>query len=147
MVFIYRRRESFLLRAGHKCAHMYTESAEYQYMKLLTTPKAWFKANIDATLKIYGRDHNIQKEDLLLGTHTLSQTGSVLCVKALLLSQSDWCTASSKLCSIREPQTSRWSCKFANNPRFLRLFSLLVLGSFQCLFGSKKRTSVGNVYN
>ena len=61
------RRESFLLRAGHKCAHMYTESAEYQYMKMLTTPKAWFKANIDATLKIYGRDHNIQKEDLLLG--------------------------------------------------------------------------------
>ena len=46
---------------------MYTESAEYQYMKMLTTPKAWFKANIDATLKIYGRDHNIQKEDLLLG--------------------------------------------------------------------------------
>ena len=36
-------------------------------MKMLTTPKAWFKANIDATLKIYGRDHNIQKEDLLLG--------------------------------------------------------------------------------
>ena len=63
----FRRRESFLLRAGHKCAHMYTESAEYQYMKMLTTPKAWFKANIDATLKIYGRDHNIQKEDLLLG--------------------------------------------------------------------------------
>ena len=36
-------------------------------MKMLTTPKAWFKANIDATLQIYGRDHNIQKEDLLLG--------------------------------------------------------------------------------
>ena len=67
ILFFFRRRESFLLRAGHKCAHMYTESAEYQYMKMLTTPKAWFKANIDATLKIYGRDHNIQKEDLLLG--------------------------------------------------------------------------------
>ena len=65
--FFFSRRESFLLRAGHKCAHMYTESAEYQYMKMLTTPKAWFKANIDATLQIYGRDHNIQKEDLLLG--------------------------------------------------------------------------------
>ena len=36
-------------------------------MKMLTTPKAWFQANVDATLQIYGRDHNIQKEDLLLG--------------------------------------------------------------------------------
>ena len=36
-------------------------------MKLLTTPKAWFQANVDATLRIYARDHNIQKEDLLLG--------------------------------------------------------------------------------
>lgn len=46
---------------------MYTESAEYQYMKMLTTPKAWFKANVDAILQIYGCHHNIQKEDVLLG--------------------------------------------------------------------------------
>jgi hypothetical protein len=66
---------------------MYTESAEYQYMKMLTTPKAWFKANIDATLKIYGRDHNIQKEDLLLGGYIFFKTGfsSVCFIKKLFL--------------------------------------------------------------
>jgi hypothetical protein len=93
---------------------MYTESAEYQYMKMLTTPKAWFKANIDATLKIYGRDHNIQKEDLLLGRCLYAciflNTGfcsvRVENFHFFDMSQSDWCIASSKLCSIREPQTS-----------------------------------------
>ena len=79
---------------------MYTESAEYQYMKMLTTPKAWFKANIDATLKIYGRDHNIQKEDLLLGRWYLPVI-SVLKRRFFKKSRSDWCIASSKLCSIR----------------------------------------------
>ena len=54
---------------------MYTESAEYQYMKMLTTPKAWFQANVDATLQIYGREHNIQKEDLLLGKACMSSVG------------------------------------------------------------------------
>ena len=78
--FTFRRRESFSLRAGHKCAHMYTESAEYQYMKMLTTPKAWFKANIDATLQIYGRDHNIQKEDLLLGRWYICDDTDQSCV-------------------------------------------------------------------
>lgn len=85
---------------------MYTESAEYQYMKMLTTPKAWFKANIDATLQVYGRDHNIQKEDLLLGRLYMSIIGSVLCFIFFKIIPSDWCIASPKLCSIREPQTS-----------------------------------------
>ncbi|KAF8154194.1 hypothetical protein B0H34DRAFT_80502 [Crassisporium funariophilum] len=60
------RRQSFVLRAGHKCAHMYTESAEYQYIKVLKAPKAWFQANVELILHIYGRDHNIHKEDLFL---------------------------------------------------------------------------------
>ena len=84
MLTEFSRRESFSLRAGHKCAHMYTESAEYQYMKMLTTPKAWFQANVDATLQIYGRDHNIQKEDLLLGKFMFDASSIInVCVKHL----------------------------------------------------------------
>jgi hypothetical protein len=62
-----RQRESFLLRAGHKSAHMYTETTEYQYIKKLEAPKAWFKANAGAILNIYGAEHNIQKEEIFLG--------------------------------------------------------------------------------
>ncbi|KAF8968828.1 hypothetical protein BDZ97DRAFT_1654578 [Flammula alnicola] len=60
------RRHSFRLRAGHKCAHIYTELAEYHYMKKLDAPKAWFQANADFILNFYGQGHNIQKEDLFL---------------------------------------------------------------------------------
>lgn len=60
------RRESFLLRAGHKSAHMYTETTEYQYIKKLKAPKAWFKANAGTILNIYGAEHNIQKEEIFL---------------------------------------------------------------------------------
>jgi hypothetical protein len=60
------RRQSFRLRAGHKAAHLYSESVEYQYIKKLEAPKAWFKANVDSILNFYGQQHNIQKEDLFL---------------------------------------------------------------------------------
>ncbi|KIM41815.1 hypothetical protein M413DRAFT_138529 [Hebeloma cylindrosporum] len=60
------RRHSFRLRAGHKAAHLYSESAEYHYMKKLEAPKAWFKANADSILNFYGQQHGIQKEDLFL---------------------------------------------------------------------------------
>ena len=46
---------------------MYTETTEYQYIKKLKAPKAWFKANAGAILSIYGAQHNIQKEEILLG--------------------------------------------------------------------------------
>lgn len=36
-------------------------------MKRLDAPKAWFQANADRILDNYGQEHNIQKEDLMLG--------------------------------------------------------------------------------
>ncbi|KAF9481618.1 hypothetical protein BDN70DRAFT_876101 [Pholiota conissans] len=60
------RRQTFRLRAGHKCAHLYTESAEYHYVKRLDAPKAWFHENADRILGVYGKEHGIQKEDLFL---------------------------------------------------------------------------------
>ena len=62
-----RRRQSFRLRTGHKHAVLYTESAEYHYLKKLDAAKAWFRGNIDQVLSIYGREHNVQKEDVFLG--------------------------------------------------------------------------------
>lgn len=61
------RRYSSPLRTGHKTAHLFTESALYRYIEDLATPKAWFKANVDHILDLYGTQHNIQKEDLYLG--------------------------------------------------------------------------------
>ena len=46
---------------------MHTEGSEYLYMKQLDAPKAWFQANADRILDNYGQEHNIQKEDLMLG--------------------------------------------------------------------------------
>lgn len=68
----FSRRQSFRLRSGHKCAHLYTESAVYQYLKKLDAVKAWFRGNVEQVLNIYGPEHNIQKEDLFLGTPLVS---------------------------------------------------------------------------
>ncbi|KAG6855823.1 hypothetical protein H0H87_010489 [Tephrocybe sp. NHM501043] len=65
------RRYSFPLRAGHKTAHMFTESTMYRYVESLEVPKKWFKANVDAIMQIYGPTHHIQKEDLFLVIGTL----------------------------------------------------------------------------
>lgn len=61
------RKYSTPLRNGHKAAHLFTESTVYRYVEDLVAPKAWFKANIDHILKMYGRTHSLQKEDILLG--------------------------------------------------------------------------------
>ncbi|PCH42817.1 hypothetical protein WOLCODRAFT_25573 [Wolfiporia cocos MD-104 SS10] len=65
------RRYSSPLRAGHKVAHLFTESTAYRYVEDLGTPKRWFKANVDAILKIYGEEHRIQREDIFLVIGTL----------------------------------------------------------------------------
>ncbi|KAG5637074.1 hypothetical protein H0H81_005844 [Sphagnurus paluster] len=62
------RRYSFPLRAGHKTAHLLTETTVYNYLESLEVPKKWFKANVDAIMQIYGQAHHVQKEDLYLGT-------------------------------------------------------------------------------
>ena len=63
----YSRRYSSPLRAGHKAAHLFTESTVYRYIEDLATPKKWFKANVDHILAMYGAKHRISKEDLYLG--------------------------------------------------------------------------------
>ncbi|KAG6811114.1 hypothetical protein H0H93_014577, partial [Arthromyces matolae] len=65
------RRYSFPLKSGHKTARVFTESTMYNYMESLDVPKKWFKANVDAILRIYGPVHHIQKEDLFLVIGTL----------------------------------------------------------------------------
>ncbi|KAI8992697.1 hypothetical protein BD414DRAFT_481927 [Trametes punicea] len=67
----YSRRYSSPLRAGHKAAHLFTESTIYRYIEDLATPKKWFKANVDNIIAMYGAQHHISKEDLYLVIGTL----------------------------------------------------------------------------
>lgn len=46
---------------------MCAETTVYNYVERLEVPKKWFKANVNAIMKIYGSKHRIQKEDLFLG--------------------------------------------------------------------------------
>ncbi|KAJ3994635.1 hypothetical protein F5050DRAFT_1575245 [Lentinula boryana] len=65
------RRYSYPLRAGHKTAHLCTETTMYHYMESLDAPKKWFKANVDTVLEVFGSQHQIQKEDLFFVIGTL----------------------------------------------------------------------------
>lgn len=61
------RRYSYPLRAGQKSAYLCTETTVYRYVDNLVAPKAWFVANIDSILDLYGKEHRLQKEDVLFG--------------------------------------------------------------------------------
>ncbi|KAM5539547.1 hypothetical protein V8D89_006656 [Ganoderma adspersum] len=67
----YSRRYSSPLRCGHKTAHLITESTNYRYLEDLSTPKKWFKANVDHILAIYGKEHRISNQELYLVIGTL----------------------------------------------------------------------------
>jgi abelson tyrosine-protein kinase 1 len=56
------------LRAGQKTAFIYTEATKYSWLQNLQSAKAWFKANVDRILDIYGEEHQLHREDLSLGT-------------------------------------------------------------------------------
>ncbi len=47
---------------------MYTESTEYRYLRQVEAAKTWFKVNVDRILDVYGAEHNIAKEGLMLST-------------------------------------------------------------------------------
>jgi len=66
------RRYSFGVKANHKIAFLCVESTTYRYIEDLSTPKRWFKANVDDILKAYVGNHQITKEDLFLVIGTLS---------------------------------------------------------------------------
>ncbi|KAJ3730506.1 hypothetical protein C8R42DRAFT_650363 [Lentinula raphanica] len=72
------RRYSYPLRAGHKAAHLCTETTMYRYMENLDAPKKWFKAHVDTVLNIFASQHQIQKEDLFFVIGTLD-TRNMLC--------------------------------------------------------------------
>ncbi|KAJ3975139.1 hypothetical protein EV361DRAFT_792931 [Lentinula raphanica] len=65
------RRYSYPLRAGHKAAHLCTETTMYRYVENLDAPKKWFKAHVDTVLNIFASQHQIQKEDLFFVIGTL----------------------------------------------------------------------------
>ena len=75
---------------------MHTEGSEDLYMKRLDAPKAWFQANADRILDNYGQEHNIQKEDLMLG-----ESGRHLCFDRFNVLCSDQSASGPELCSFR----------------------------------------------
>ncbi|KAJ6589026.1 hypothetical protein B0H19DRAFT_1058099 [Mycena capillaripes] len=65
------RRYTYPLRIGHKAAYLCTETTMYRYVENLDASKKWFKANVDAIMRQYGPQHELQKEDLYLVIGTL----------------------------------------------------------------------------
>lgn len=95
------RRYSFPLRSGHKTAYMCTETTLYSYMDNLHAPKKWFKTNVGLILQTFGKEHQIQKEDLLLG-----QCSSALFIPSvfeLMWNYSHWNAQDTQLCSLCQP--------------------------------------------
>ncbi|OBZ74270.1 hypothetical protein A0H81_05040 [Grifola frondosa] len=74
------RRYSSQLRAGHKTAHLFTESTVYRYIEDLSTPKKWFKANVDHIMELFGAMHQLRREDIYLVIGTLEAQNHALFV-------------------------------------------------------------------
>lgn len=69
------RRYSYPLKAGHKVAYLCAEITQYDYIESLDAPKKWFQLHADTVMQAYGREHKIQKEDLLLGKSKKTRIG------------------------------------------------------------------------
>ncbi|KAF8334168.1 uncharacterized protein EI90DRAFT_3015196 [Cantharellus anzutake] len=65
------RQYSFLLRAEHHRSMIVAESTTYRYMHSIESSKRWFAEHQETILKLYGRKHHLQKEDLLMVIGTL----------------------------------------------------------------------------
>lgn len=63
-----KKRYTFPLRAGHKHAYLCTENTTYRYMVEMDTAKAWFIANVEKIVLLFGKEHSIAREDVYLGT-------------------------------------------------------------------------------
>ncbi|CAA7263929.1 unnamed protein product [Cyclocybe aegerita] len=74
------RRYSYSLKSGHKAAYLCTETTEYRYMETLDAPRMWFQLNVDAILAVYGRQYQIQREDIMLVIGTLRAPNHALFV-------------------------------------------------------------------
>lgn len=85
------RRYSTPLRTGHKTAHLFTESTRYSYIADpdLVAPRKWFKVYVDHILAIYGTEHSIQKEDLMLGECIVYTSSSTLAHRCLVIGTLD----------------------------------------------------------
>ncbi|KAF8584749.1 hypothetical protein K439DRAFT_1653139 [Ramaria rubella] len=66
-----KKRYSFPLRAGHKHAYLCTENTAYRYLVDLEVAKVWFKSNVKEIVRLFGKEHNIQREDVYLVIGTL----------------------------------------------------------------------------
>lgn len=76
------QRVSFPLKAGEEAAHMYTGSTRHRRFQADDSLMEWFESNIEKIIEIYGADHNVTREDLVLVTGTLDAQDYALFVSA-----------------------------------------------------------------
>jgi hypothetical protein len=57
-------------------------------MEKLTAARKWFQSNIDSIVRIFGQEHHIQREDIVLGER-LSTSNILLIVSNPLFSSSN----------------------------------------------------------
>ncbi|KIM34682.1 hypothetical protein M413DRAFT_135283 [Hebeloma cylindrosporum] len=65
------QRVTFPLKVGENAAHLYTGPTRHRRFEADDLPMEWCKSNIDKIIEIYGADHNITREDIVLVTGTL----------------------------------------------------------------------------
>ncbi|KAF8997477.1 hypothetical protein BDQ17DRAFT_1428993 [Cyathus striatus] len=68
------RPYSFSLPVGNRVAYMCTEGTEHQYIEKLDPPRRRFKVRVDTILSLYGAEHSLQREDVLLVIGALQAT-------------------------------------------------------------------------
>ncbi|GJE88953.1 hypothetical protein PsYK624_050410 [Phanerochaete sordida] len=74
------RTHSLPLHKGQKTAHLFVDSAVYRYMVELSAARKWFQANVDQILAMFGTEHAIQREDIMLVTGVLDAADYALFV-------------------------------------------------------------------
>ncbi|KIM38793.1 hypothetical protein M413DRAFT_447506 [Hebeloma cylindrosporum] len=76
------QRVFFPLKVGEKVARLYTGPTQHRQFQADNAPTEWFKSNIKNIIEIYGADHNVTGEDLVLITETLCAQDYALFVSA-----------------------------------------------------------------
>ncbi|KIM38803.1 hypothetical protein M413DRAFT_29751 [Hebeloma cylindrosporum] len=73
---------SFPLKGGEEAAHMYTGSTRHRCFQADDSLMEWFESSIEKIVEIYGADHDVTREDLVLMIGTLDAQDYALFVSA-----------------------------------------------------------------
>lgn len=108
-------------------------------MESLDVPKRWFADNVDRILKIYGSDHPITRENLVLGELKDISQHHYSCLLLVIgtLNSPDYAL----YVSHKHPDGQ------VRKPLNILTQTDRLAGSFQCVCGCKKRTTLGDIHS